>query len=89
MKGNVEQDFLSSHESSFDDEFCKMEMEQEDDGGSDRLQIDTVRFFSIFYYKKNQPESSLSNELYEEEIRAEFQSDFDDEGPGRATSARF
>lgn len=24
----------------------------------------------------------MSNELYEEEIRAEFQSDFDDEGPG-------
>lgn len=43
MKGNAEKDFLSSHSDSFDDEFCKMEMEQEDDGGSDRLQIDTVR----------------------------------------------
>ena len=46
MKGNAEQDFLSSHSDSFDDEFCKMEMEQEDDGGSDRLQIDTVRICS-------------------------------------------
>ncbi|CAG5078870.1 Oidioi.mRNA.OKI2018_I69.PAR.g9108.t1.cds [Oikopleura dioica] len=74
MIGKGGDDFLSSHSDSFDDEFCKLEMEQEDDGGSDRLQIDT-------------PDSSLSNELYEEEIRAEFQSEFEDDAPGDETTS--
>ena len=47
-KKREELDFLSSHSESFDDEFCKLEMEQEDDGGSDRLQIDTVKYHSFW-----------------------------------------
>ena len=43
MIGKGDDDYLSSHSDSFDDEFCKLELEHEDDGGSDRLQIDTVR----------------------------------------------
>ena len=31
MIGKGDDDFLSSHSDSFDDEFCKLEMEQEDD----------------------------------------------------------